>query len=204
MLRLSLAITCSAWAAAAMLLGSATVFGQGMFLFQNRLGTEVDARFVLSTDPPGASSVGTNFQVQLFGGPQGTQALQALEPPGTTFRGPAGSALAGYVWGIAPIVPGVPRDGLATVLVRAFDGAAWENSTYQFEKRYDLQLIEGVAGPAPLRLGTSPLVLIPVPEPGPVVIALLAFGSLIFWSGVKACCLIQSDIPIDRVQLAEP
>src|SRR5207244_625867 len=50
---------------------SGTAHGQGVFIFANRFGDN-EARFVLSTDPQGTSSVGPGFQVQLFAGPEGT------------------------------------------------------------------------------------------------------------------------------------
>ena len=76
------------------------VLTQGQFYINNRDTTaDVNARFVLPTDPPGTSSVGTNFQVRLFGGPDGSalHELIPLYPDRTTFRGPAGTALAGFV-----------------------------------------------------------------------------------------------------------
>lgn len=139
--------------------------GQGQFVFNNRVAREVDARFVLSSDPPGESSVGWDFQVQLFGGPEGTplNQLAPLDPPSTTFRGAAGSAEAGYVVGLTPVVPNVPVGAGAAILVRAFDGPDWDTATYRFEEAWNVRL----AGLPNLALGTSPLILHPVPEPPP-------------------------------------
>lgn len=60
---------------------SASVLGQGQFTFNNRVGSnppEIDACFVLPTDPPGTSTVGMGFQVQLFAGPEGTPLNELL------------------------------------------------------------------------------------------------------------------------------
>ena len=70
---------------------SAGVLGQGQFGFNNRVPSnnpEIDARFVLPTDLPGTSTVGTGFQVQLFAGPDGTPLNELLptDPPSTGFR----------------------------------------------------------------------------------------------------------------------
>jgi hypothetical protein len=130
----------------ATLFTSAAVLGQGEFIFNNRAGHfDVNARFVLATDPPGTSSVGTNFRVDLFGGPEGTSAAQLvpLNPPSTGFRGPAGSLAAGYVIGIQVAVPGAELASHATVLIRVFDGPTWKTATYRLERLYPHVLLGG-------------------------------------------------------------
>src|SRR5690242_5158631 len=116
---------------AAILFSCISAYGQGQFYFNNRVIRIVDARFVLATDPPGTSSVGTNFQVQLFAGPIGAplDQLQPTEPASTGFRGPAGTAVAGYVVPWAVVVPQNPPVGMVPnteVMVRAFDGLSWQ------------------------------------------------------------------------------
>lgn len=169
----------------AILAGSASVSGQGFFVFNNRVGTEVNARFVPASDSPGTSSVGNQFQVQLFGGPQGAplSTLEPLMPPSTTFRGEAGSNAAGYVVGITPVVPGVLPIEWATVLLRVFDGPSWEAASYRFEGAYDIQVIGGLPPPPVLPLGTSPLVLQPIPELSTLLLALVSLAAL---GGVRA------------------
>ena len=149
-------------------------------MFNNRVGHEVDARFVLSSDPPGTSSVGTDFHVQLFGGPEGTplNQLTPLEPPSTTFRGAAGSTEAGYVVGLTPVVPNVPTGGVASILLRVFDGPRWDTATYRFEESWSVHL----ARFPNLALGNSPLVLYPIPEPKSLLLTLTGAGTLLFLS----------------------
>lgn len=170
----------------AMLCGSVIAQGQGQFVFNNRIGTEVNARFVLPTDPPGTSSVGTNFQVHLFGGPEGTpfEQLQPLDPPSTGFRGAAGTIAAGYVVSTVTTVPRVPPASVATILVRVFDGSAWDTAAYRFEREYALQVWDHL--PPNLQLGTSPLILQAIPEPSTILLAQLGLGALVWCMGRKA------------------
>ncbi|MHC1765913.1 MAG: PEP-CTERM sorting domain-containing protein [Verrucomicrobiia bacterium] len=158
-------------------LTSLSALGQAQFVFNNRVGADVDARFVLETDPPGTSSVGLDFQVRLFGGPAGTPASQLLPltPPSTTFRGAAGSVAAGYVVAATPIIPGVPAIADARVLVQVFDGQSWETASHRFDHVYDFNTFELPNLP----MGTSPLVLHSVPEPSAFVLAFMGIGALI-------------------------
>jgi len=56
----------------AALMVSIAAYGQGQFNFNNRIGTEVNARFVQASDATGQSSVGSpDWTVQLLGGPVG-------------------------------------------------------------------------------------------------------------------------------------
>src|SRR5690349_15348044 len=104
----------------ATLLAAGNAFSQGQFIFNNRALPDVNAPFVLCTDPPGVSSVaGSAFHVELFGAIAGAPVDQ-LHPLGTTdFR--TGLA-AGYVNPLVLTVPGAWNGTTATVLVRAFDG----------------------------------------------------------------------------------
>src|SRR5690349_24483194 len=77
--------------------GSIAAFGQGQFVFNNRVLPDINARFVLTCDPPGTSSIGTDYTVLVLAYEPGGQVQLAVDPPSTTFRGPAGSAAAGYV-----------------------------------------------------------------------------------------------------------
>lgn len=164
----------------AMLMALSSANGQGIFIFNNRVGPDVNARFVLSTDAPGTSSVGEGFQVQLFGGPEGTpvQQLVPLEPS-TAFRGAAGTTGAGYVWGVTPVVPGVFPPFRATILVRVFDSPSWETAHYRFEGIYNTDVVVGLPPPLLLQLGTSPLVLFPIPEHSPLMLPLRVAGQVI-------------------------
>lgn len=165
---------------AATLLASIAAQAQGYFVFINRAGSEIDARFVLSTDPPGTSSVGSeNFQVELLAGPQGAplSELAPTIPLGTTFRAPAGSVAAGYVNATTAEVPSLHFGSPATILVRAFDGPSWDQATYRFQGSYDMSLGHWNATPY-LNLGTSALVLEPVPEPPSGLLVVLGLAAV--------------------------
>lgn len=55
--------------ALAALMVSIAAYGQGQFVFNNRIGTEVNARFVSSSDATGTSSIGSpDYTVSLLGG----------------------------------------------------------------------------------------------------------------------------------------
>ena len=179
----------------ATLLASVAALGQGQFLFNTR----VDARFVLNIDPPGTSSVGLDFKVQLFGGPEGTvpDQMAPLDPQFLGFRGPAGSATAGYVIPALVTVPRVSIDP-ATVLVRVFNSASWETANYRFEGTYTVQLIEGLPAPIELPMGTSPLVLQPVPEPSLLLLAMVGLAGLgVVRTGVHSAEPANSPTPGD-------
>jgi hypothetical protein len=165
--------------ALAALMVSVAAYGQGQFVFNNRIGTEVNARFIGPSDPPNgsSSSIGSpDYTVQLLGGPVGTPVgqLVALDPAGTTFRGPAGANTAGYVVGVTPTVPGVAIGANASVLVRV-------NGPGGFTQDFGPYTVNGLGGgtatPPNLQLGTSPLVL--VPEPTTLALGALGLGALL-------------------------
>jgi len=157
--------------------------GQGQFAFNNRVHPDIDARFVLATDPAGTSSVGTDFQVQFFAGANGTpiNRLQPTDPPSVGFRGVAGTPSAGYVWPVSPVVPNNPPVGQLNnteVLVRVFNGPTWDTATWRFEGLYAVTVIPS-AGPQLLQVGTSPLVLQNVPEPSTAVLSFIGIAGLL-------------------------
>jgi len=158
---------------------SAAAYGQGAFVFNNRIGTEVNARFIMQGDAAGQSTIGSdNWSVQLFGGPVGAavDALQPLNPPTTTFRGAAGTTTAGYVTSQTPTVPGVPIQGNASVLVRVINNAGQSQD-------FGPYTVNGLGGdtflPPNLQLGTSPLV-VTIPEPTTLALAALGLGAILF------------------------
>ncbi|MHC1769381.1 MAG: hypothetical protein AB9869_34710 [Verrucomicrobiia bacterium] len=153
-------------------------WGQGQFYFNNRIGTEVDARFINPcTDPFGDSSIGSpDWIVQLFGGPQGTPVanLLPLDPPSTTFRGAAGTPQAGYVVGVTVTVPSVAAGATADVLVRVLGpgGITLDAGPYYVTLGGDLIV------PPNLQLGTMPPFICPEPATG--LLALLGgFAALV-------------------------
>jgi hypothetical protein len=165
--------------ALAALMVSIAAYGQGQFVFNNRIGTEVNARFVNAGDATGTSSVGSpNYTVSLLGGPVGTAvgSLVALDPASTTFRGAAGTTTAGYVTSVTPTVPGVAIGGNASVLVRVLGPGG-------FSQDFGPYTVNGLGGgtatPPNLQLGTSPLVL--VPEPATLALGALGLGALLMF-----------------------
>jgi hypothetical protein len=164
--------------ALAALMVSIAAYGQGQFVFNNRIGTEVNARFVSSSDATGTSSIGSpDYTVSLLGGPVGGS-LVALDPASTTFRGAAGTTTAGYVTSVTPTVPGVAIGGNASVLVRVLGpgGLSQDFGPYTVNG-----LGGGTATPPNLQLGTSPLVINQVPEPATLALGALGVGALLMF-----------------------
>lgn len=164
----------------ALLLISNAAHGQGQFVFNNRIGTEVNARFVLPTDALGTSSVGSpDWLVELLGGPAGNPLTEvvALSPQHTSFRGPPGSTLAGYVVGVTPVVPGVAPGSNAIVLVRVLGPGGLQCDVGP----YIVTLGGGTIIPPNLQLGNSTLPPggICIPEPSPIVLVLTAMAGLL-------------------------
>jgi len=160
----------------AALMVSFAAYGQGQFNFNNRIGTEVNARFQLASDAAGTSSIGTpDWSIQLLGGPVGG-ALVALNPATVAFRGAAGTAAAGYVaTGIAPIVPGVDVGQAAAITVRVLGpGGVSQDFTYTIPS-----LGGGTVIPPNLAMGTSPLLINAVPEPTTLALGALGLGALL-------------------------
>lgn len=156
---------------------SQAAFAQGQFRFDNRSGdaSEGSLPFLLCTDlRPQSSIAGSDWQVQLFGGPTGTlpAELQPLEPAATSFR--TGIA-AGYVLPVTVSVPNVGPGQSADVLLRV---------VYVPD-----QAVLATFGPFPTELGRAgefapvlglgnDLLLVCIPEPR--VWALAVFGIAIW------------------------
>jgi hypothetical protein len=95
----------------------------GTVTFNNYIVGEVDVKVVQAGTP-----VSTGWTAQLYGGPEGGN-LMALAPT-TTFR--TGTA-AGYVNSVTVSVTGVKAGAKATIVMKAFNGATYENSTMRLE-----------------------------------------------------------------------
>lgn len=160
--------------ALAALMVSVAAYGQGQFYFNNRIGAEVNARFVLPGDTTGSSVGSPDWTVTLLGGPAGTPVdqLQPLTPSTFQFRGAPGSNAAGFVQGDTVTVPGVAIGAEATVLVRV-NGPGGQ--TVDFGP-YTTSLGGETVVPPNLALGTTPLV---VPEPTTLALAALGLGALL-------------------------
>jgi len=170
--------------ALAALMVSVAAYGQGQFVFNNRIGTEVNARFITSGDPAAgtSSSVGSpDWTYQVLGGPVGGT-LQPLTDPATPnfgqFRGAAGSSAAGFVVAGTPSVPGVGIGGTASVLVKILGPGGVSQDFGPFT-------VSGLGGgtttPPNLQLGTTPLIVntANVPEPTTLALGALGLGALL-------------------------
>jgi MYXO-CTERM domain-containing protein len=154
-------------------------YGQGQFFFSNKDSTAgVAARFFLPSDPQTStgSTVGTDYTVTLLGGPKGSLAtqLKPLDPGTTTFRGAAGTTLAGYVTPVTVTVPGVDINGSADIQVNI----KGPNGT--FSQVFNVPSLGGGAiTPPTLPMGSSALLLTPVPEPTTLALGALGLGALL-------------------------
>lgn len=160
--------------AVASLMVAVGAYGQGQFFFNNHDTTvPVTARFILPGDSGTGtgSSVGTDYTVTLLGGPAGG----TLTSLGTdTFRGAAGTTLAGYVTPVTLTIPNVAAGASADVKVNV-DGPG---GTYSHVFNVPA-LGGGVVVPPTLNMGTSALTLTPVPEPTTLALGALGLGALL-------------------------
>ena len=166
---------------AASIMFAAAAYGQGQFYFTNRdLASGVNARFVFYFDTGMISSVGTDYTITLTGGPIGALTggpiggvLVPLEPSTATFRGAAGTPLAGYVNPIVVTVPGVAPGGNAEVDIKISSPGG-----VVYERKFDVNgLGGGTVLPPTIQLGTGAIV-IGVPEPGTLALPTLGLGAL--------------------------
>jgi len=98
--------------AAAALMVSIAAYGQGQFVFNNRIPPDINAKFQLSTDTGTTSSLAGNaYTVQLLGGPTGTAQANLTALATTDFRT---GAAAGYVNGLTVTVPTVAVENQLT------------------------------------------------------------------------------------------
>lgn len=158
--------------AVAALMVSIAAYGQGQFVFNNRVLPDVNARFIANTDPADGSSsiIGTDYTVQLFNG------TAAIDPASTTFRGAAGTATAGYVSPTTETVPGVAPGAAAQITLKVL-GPNITGGSQSFGP-YSVTLGGGTITPPNLPLGTTPLTVTLVPEPTTLALGLLGLGAL--------------------------
>ena len=166
--------------AAAALMVSIAAYGQGQFVFNNRIGSgataEVDAKFQLDTDTGTTSSLaGTAYLVQVLGGKTGTPVAQLTALGTTDFRS---GAAAGYVNAISPVVPGVANGQAADIFLRVFKGSSATGTPLQTFGPYTITLTEAPAAPPNLQLGKSPII-VTTPEPATLALGALGLGALL-------------------------
>jgi len=165
----------------AAVLVSASAFGQGTINFTTRIVGTLDAP-VFKADGTTGAGAGTAASAQLFLFSGGV--YTALDPA-TTFRATPAGAAQNYV--IPPagavIVPNIAGGSQATVVLRAWEGAA-----------YDTALTKGQSAPITITLGgggSPPAVpanlvglqgfsMTTIPEPSTMALGLLGAAALLY------------------------
>jgi MYXO-CTERM domain-containing protein len=166
--------------AAAALMVSIAAYGQGQFVFNNRIPPDINAKFQLSSDTGTTSSLaGSAYTVQLLGGKPGTPTAQLTQLATTDFRT---GAAAGYVNPITVTVPGVTgvgADTKALVLLRVFSGTGTTGAGLTDFGPYTVDVAAAPATPPNMALGTSALIVNNVPEPTTLALGALGLGALL-------------------------
>jgi len=163
--------------AVAALMVSVAAYGQGQFVFNNRIPPDINAKFQLSSDVGTASSLaGTAYTVQLLGGPKGTPTANLVALGTTDFRT---GAAAGYVNPLTVTVPSVAGGKDADILLRVFAGTSATGSPAGTFGPFTVTVTEAPATPPNLALGTNPLVVPAVPEPATLALGALGLGALL-------------------------
>jgi len=156
--------------AVAALMVSIAAYGQGQFVFNNRVPPDINAKFVTDT---GTALAGTAYTVQILGGPTGG----TLAPLATTdFRT---GAAAGYVNPLTVTVPTVAGGKNADILLKVFAGVGTSGSALSQFGPFSVGVTEAPATPPNLALGTNPLTVATVPEPATLALGALGLGALL-------------------------
>lgn len=166
--------------AAAALMVSIAAYGQGQFVFNNRIPPDINAKFQLQSEAGGTTSslAGSAYTVQLLGGKPGTATSALTQLATTDFRT---GAAAGYVNPITVTVPGVTgvgADTKALVLLRVFSGTSTTGPGLTDFGPYTVDVAAAPATPPNMALGTSAL-LVNVPEPTTLALGALGLGALL-------------------------
>lgn len=159
--------------AAAALMVSIAAYGQGQFVFNNRVPPDINAKFQLEN---GTALSGTDYTVQLLGGAQGTPTSGLLPLGSTQFRT---GAAAGYVNPLTVTVPGVGGGKNADILVQVFQGATTAGTALSTFGPFTVQVNEAPATPLNLPLGTTAFTVTQVPEPTTLALGALGLGALL-------------------------
>jgi MYXO-CTERM domain-containing protein len=162
--------------AVAALMVSIAAYGQGQFVFNNRVPPDINARFQLSSEAgtTASSLSGTAFTVQLMGGLTGTPTAQLTSLGTTDFRT---GAAAGYVNPLTVTVPGVAGGKSADILLRVFAGTTATGAPLSTFGPYPVVVQEAPNTPNNLALGTTPLIV--VPEPATLALGAIGLGALL-------------------------
>lgn len=153
--------------AAAAVLVSVAAFAQGTVTFNNRVGTDVNARVLL---PDGVTGAGAGYTAQLWGG--ASAASLAPLTPTTTFR-TSSAAAQGYVNSVVVEVPGVAANAKAFLVMKAYNGADFASSTISGESpAIEVTLGGGNVPPSNLN-GLAGFTLTVIPEPSTIALGVV-------------------------------
>ena len=133
-------------------------FGQGAVVFNNRVGTQVDA----PVSRPDGSGAGEGFTAQLILVHE-SGAITALFPR-TTFR-TSPPAATYYLKGVDVIVPGVAPGNTATFRMRAWSGDSFETSLLRGESANFTITVGGGTLPPSNLIGLQGFTFISKPTP---------------------------------------
>jgi hypothetical protein len=159
-------------------------WGQGTFLFDNRVPGIVDARVTMV----GGIGFGEGWTAQFFGEPSvpGQPVGRTWTPlfPTTTFK-TSSEAERGYVNPVVVTVPGVPSGGQVNLMLRVFNDAF--PNCVAIGSSFTVTLGGGNQAPAYL-VGMAPLNFLPglscIPEPSTILLGIMGVG-LVFLSRRK-------------------
>jgi MYXO-CTERM domain-containing protein len=157
--------------AVAALMVSIAAYGQGQFVFNNRVPPDINAKFV---DSSGAGLAGTAYTVQLLGGLSGSTTLTPLTT--TDFRT---GAAAGYVNPLTVTVPGVTDGKKADIMLKVFAGVGTAGTALSSFGPYTVTVAEAPNIPSSLPMGTQNLVVNTVPEPTTLALGVIGLGALL-------------------------
>jgi len=171
--------------AVAAVMVSVAAFAQGVVVFNNRVGADVNARVMLADGTTGA---GAGFIAQLYGGKEGTAAgaLSALTPT-TTFR-TSSAAAQGYVNSVNVAIPGVAPGAKAAIVMKAYNGADFASSSIKGESNLITVTVGGDNLPPTNLIGLQGFnlaggVVVPptpdIPEPSTIALAVIGAGALL-------------------------
>jgi hypothetical protein len=151
---------------------------QGQVVFQTRVRgtTYIDAPVSFTN----GERVGAGFFAQLYARRPGTP-VSSLEPVGPilTFNSNSNPALRGYILGPTVTVPDIGITEQATLVMRAFNGSTWEESSCGGESS-PITIILGGGSALPATLdGLQPFQVDCIPEPSTIAL-LLGGGGLLF------------------------
>ncbi|MBI4659206.1 MAG: PEP-CTERM sorting domain-containing protein [Verrucomicrobia bacterium] len=155
----------------------ANAYGQGTVQLNNRIPGQVDAKVLMPGGGVGVSDAA--FKAQLYAAGGADQPLSALKAVPTTTAFRTGNA-AGYIVPVDVTVPGIAAGAKATVVLRVYNGAAFEGSTI-FGTSNPINIDLGGAGtppgPGSVLAGLQGFTL--VPEPSTIALGILGAAALI-------------------------